>query len=40
MLWCLEGGWRVIWLGALISVIAGIATEVSAMYFLGLWSMR
>ena len=34
MLWCLEGGWRVIWLGALISVIAGIV-EVSAMYFLG-----
>ena len=34
MLWCLEGGWRVIWLGAFISVIAGIV-EVSAMYFLG-----
>ncbi len=32
--WCLKGGWRVVWLGVAISVIAGI-TEVMAMFLLG-----
>ena len=35
MSWCLKGGWRVVWLGVLISVLAGI-TEVLSMYLLGL----
>jgi ATP-binding cassette subfamily B protein len=34
MAWCLRGGWRVIWLGVLISVLAGI-TEVVSMHLLG-----
>ncbi len=34
MAWCLRGGWRVIWLGVLISVFAGI-TEVVSMQLLG-----
>lgn len=34
MAWCLRGGWRVIWLGVLISVLAGI-TEVVSMQLLG-----
>ena len=33
MLWCLKGGWRVVWMGAAISVIAGV-TEVLSMYLL------
>ncbi|MEM9320546.1 MAG: ABC transporter ATP-binding protein [Pseudomonadota bacterium] len=32
--WCLKGGWRVVWLGTIISVIAGV-TEVLSMYLLG-----
>jgi ATP-binding cassette subfamily B protein len=35
MLWALRGGWLVIWLGVMISVLAGF-TEVAAMYLLGL----
>jgi len=34
MAWSLQGGWRVIWLGIAISVLAGF-TEVSSMYLLG-----
>ncbi len=34
MQWCLVGGWRVIWLGVAISVLAGI-TEVISQYLLG-----
>ncbi len=34
MLWAIAGGWRVIWLGVLISVLAGIV-EVGAMALLG-----
>ena len=32
--WCLRGGWRVVWLGVVISVLAGV-TEVLSMYLLG-----
>lgn len=32
--WCLRGGWRVVWLGAAISVLAGL-TEVVSMQLLG-----
>ena len=32
--WCLRGGWKVVWMGTAISVIAGIV-EVSSMYLLG-----
>jgi len=32
--WCLRGGWRVIWIGVAISVLAGI-TEVVSMQLLG-----
>ncbi|MCI5113084.1 MAG: ABC transporter ATP-binding protein/permease [Marivita sp.] len=32
--WCLRGGWRVVWLGVLISVLAGL-TEVVSMQLLG-----
>lgn len=34
MAWALKGGWRVVWLGVLISVLAGGA-EVLTMYLLG-----
>ncbi|WP_439123559.1 ABC transporter ATP-binding protein [Marivita sp.] len=34
MAWCLRGGWRVVWLGVAISVLAGI-TEVVSMRLLG-----
>lgn len=34
MAWCLRGGWRVVWLGVAISVLAGI-TEVVSMQLLG-----
>lgn len=34
MAWCLRGGWRIVWLGVLISVLAGI-TEVVSMRLLG-----
>ena len=34
MAWCLRGGWRVVWLGVLISVLAGL-TEVISMQLLG-----
>ena len=34
MAWSLTGGWRVVWLGVLISVFAGM-TEVLSMYLLG-----
>ena len=32
--WCLRGGWRVVWLGVVISVLAGL-TEVVSMQLLG-----
>lgn len=32
--WALRGGWRVVWLGVAISVLAGV-TEVLSMYLLG-----
>ena len=32
--WALSGGWRVVWLGVAISVLAGV-TEVLSMYLLG-----
>jgi ATP-binding cassette subfamily B protein len=32
--WALSGGWRVVWLGVVISVLAGV-TEVLSMYLLG-----
>ncbi len=32
--WALQGGWRVVWLGVMISVLAGV-TEVLSMYLLG-----
>ena len=34
MAWCLRGGWRVVWLGIAISVLAGL-TEVVSMQLLG-----
>jgi ATP-binding cassette subfamily B protein len=34
MRWALRGGWRVVWLGVAISVLAGV-TEVLSMYLLG-----
>ncbi|MEP3846789.1 MAG: ABC transporter ATP-binding protein [Paracoccaceae bacterium] len=34
MNWALSGGWRVVWLGVLISIAGGI-TEVASMYLLG-----
>ena len=34
MAWALRGGWRVVWLGVVISVLTG-ATEVLSMYLLG-----
>ncbi len=34
MAWCLQGGWRVVWLGVIISVLGGV-TEVFSMYLLG-----
>ena len=34
MAWCLRGGWRIVWFGVLISVLAGI-TEVVSMRLLG-----
>ncbi len=34
MSWALSGGWRVVWLGVLISIAGGI-TEVLSMYLLG-----
>ncbi|WP_416883908.1 ABC transporter ATP-binding protein [Marivita sp.] len=34
MAWCLRGGWRVVWLGVVISVLAGL-TEVVSMQLLG-----
>ena len=34
MLWALRGGWRVVWLGVIVSVLGGL-TEVFAMYLLG-----
>ncbi len=34
MAWCLRGGWRVVWLGVAISVLAGL-TEVVSMQLLG-----
>ena len=34
MAWALSGGWRVVWLGVAISVLAGM-TEVFSMYLLG-----
>jgi len=34
MRWGLQGGWRVVWIGVAISVLAG-ATEVLSMYLLG-----
>ncbi|MEM1272316.1 MAG: ABC transporter ATP-binding protein [Pseudomonadota bacterium] len=34
MLWCLNGGWRVVWIGVAISVLAGVV-EVLSMYLLG-----
>ncbi|MFA8386010.1 MAG: ABC transporter ATP-binding protein [Pelagibaca sp.] len=34
MAWCLRGGWRVVWLGVLISMLAGL-TEVVSMQLLG-----
>lgn len=32
--WALQGGWRVVWLGVAISILAGV-TEVLSMYLLG-----
>ena len=34
MMWCLKGGWAIIWIGVAISVAAGV-TEVLSMYLLG-----
>ncbi len=34
MAWCLQGGWRVVWLGVIISILGGV-TEVYSMYLLG-----
>lgn len=34
MAWCLRGGWRVVWLGVVISMLAGL-TEVVSMQLLG-----